>query len=83
MLVAAEPTRGLDVQGVAAIQQVLLRQAEAGVGILLISEDLDELLALSDRLLVMHEGHVMAEFDPDATTRAEVGVAMTGAEAGP
>lgn len=80
VLVAAQPTRGLDVQGVAAIQQVLLRQAEAGVGILLISEDLDELLALSDRLLVMHEGRVMAEFDPAATTRAEVGVAMTGAE---
>ena len=47
---------------------------------LLFCEDLDELLALSDRLLVMHEGRVMAEFDPAATTRAEVGVAMTGAE---
>jgi len=79
VLIAAQPTRGLDVQGVAAIQQVLLDQAEAGVGILLISEDLDELLALSDRLLVMHEGRVVAEFDPDDTDRAEVGVAMTGA----
>ena len=79
VLIAAQPTRGLDVQGVAAIQRVLLEQAEAGVAILLISEDLDELLALSDRLVVMHEGKIVAEFDPDATTRADVGVAMTGA----
>ncbi|MEM7093200.1 MAG: ABC transporter ATP-binding protein [Actinomycetota bacterium] len=79
VLIAAQPTRGLDVQGVAAIQRVLLEQAETGVGILLISEDLDELLALSDRLLVMHEGHIVGEFDPDLSTRADVGVAMTGA----
>ncbi|KAG1648666.1 Glucose import ATP-binding protein TsgD13 [Nymphon striatum] len=81
VLIAAQPTRGLDVQGVAAIQEVLLAQAAAGVAILLISEDLDELLALSDRLLVMHEGAVVAEFEPDNTTRAQVGVAMTGAHA--
>lgn len=80
VLVAAQPTRGLDVQGVAAIQQLLLDQVgDSSTGILLISEDLDELLALSDRLLVMHEGRIVAEFDPDETTRSEVGVAMTGA----
>ncbi len=79
VLIAAQPTRGLDVQGVAAIQEVLLAQAEAGVAVLLISEDLAELLALSDRLLVMHEGEIVAELDPDTTTRAKVGVAMTGA----
>jgi len=79
VLVAAQPTRGLDVQGVAAIQQILLDQAEARVGILLISEDLEELFALSDRLLVMHEGVVVGEFDPDTATRAEVGAAMAGA----
>ena len=78
-LVAAQPTRGLDVQGVAAIQQVLLEQAQAGVGILLISEDLEELFALSDRLLVMHEGSVVASFDPEVATRADVGAAMAGA----
>ena len=78
-LVAAQPTRGLDVQGVAAIQRILLDQAENGVGILLISEDLEELFALSDRLLVMHEGAVVGEFDPDVATRAEVGAAMAGA----
>ncbi len=79
VLIAAQPTRGLDVQGVAAIQEILVDQARSGTGILLISEDLDELLALSDRLLVMHEGSVVAEFDPDDVTRAEVGAAMAGA----
>ena len=78
VLVAAQPTRGLDVQGVAAIQGHLVAQRGDGVGVLLISEDLDELLALSDRLLVMYEGRVVAEFDPDATTRGEVGAAMAG-----
>ena len=78
VLVAAQPTRGLDVQGVAAIQSHLVAQRADGVGVLLISEDLDELLALSDRLLVMYEGRVVAELDPDAATRGEVGAAMAG-----
>ena len=78
VLIAAQPTRGLDVQGVRAIQDILVAQSAAGVGIVLISEDLEELFALSDRLLVMHEGSVIAEFDPDAATRTEVGVAMAG-----
>ena len=78
VLVAAQPTRGLDVQGVAAIQSHLVAQRADGVGVLLISEDLDELMALSDRLLVMFEGQVVAELNPDTTTRAEVGAAMAG-----
>ncbi len=81
VLVAAQPTRGLDVQGVAAIQRILLEQSASGVGILLISEDLEELFALSDRLLVMHEGRIVGEFDPDVATRSEVGAAMAGANA--
>ncbi len=78
VLVAAQPTRGLDVQGVAAIQSHLVDQRAAGVGVLLISEDLDELMALSDRLLVMYEGRVVAELNPDSATRGEVGAAMAG-----
>lgn len=81
VLIAAQPTRGLDVQGVKAIQDVLVEQANNGVGILLISEDLEELFALSDRLLVMHEGVVVAEFDPDTATRQAVGAAMAGVHA--
>ena len=79
VVVAAQPTRGLDVQGVRAVQQLLVDQRDAGVGVLLISEDLEELLTLSDRLLVMSDGRVVAEFDPDTCTRAEVGEAMAGA----
>ncbi len=78
VLVAAQPTRGLDVQGVAAIQEVLVSEAESGLGILLISEDLDELLALSDRIIVMREGEVTAELVAADATRAMVGQAMAG-----
>ncbi len=79
VLIAAQPTRGLDVQGVAAIQKILVEQAASGVGILLISEDLEELFALSDKIVVMHEGAIAATFDPDSATRGAVGAAMTGA----
>lgn len=79
VLIAAQPTRGLDVQGVAAIQKILVEQAANGVGILLISEDLEELFALSDSLLVMHEGAIADVFDPDTASRQAVGAAMTGA----
>ena len=81
VLVAAQPTRGLDVQGVAAIQKILVAQSEAGLAILLISEDLEELMALSDRIIVMHEGSVVSEFDPDTSTRTDIGAAMAGATA--
>ena len=79
VVVAAQPTRGLDVQGVKAIQDILVDQATTGVGILLISEDLEELFALSDRIVVMREGAVVGEFDPDTATRQDIGAAMAGA----
>jgi simple sugar transport system ATP-binding protein len=78
VVVAAQPTRGLDVQGVKAIQDLLVAERGAGVAILLISEDLDELLTLTDRLLVMHGGRVVAEFDPELAGRHEIGEAMVG-----
>ena len=78
VLVAAQPTRGLDVQGVAAIQSHLVEQRANGVGVLLISEDLDELQALSDVLLVMYEGRVVGEYPPDVTPRSILGSAMAG-----
>ncbi len=82
VLVAAQPTRGLDVAGIAAIQEQIVAQRSAGVGILLISEDLDELLALSDRLIVMYEGRIAARLDPTTSSRAEVGTAMAGGGGG-
>ena len=78
VLVAAQPTRGLDVQGVAAIQSHLVEQRTNGVGVLLISEDLDELQALSDVLLVMYEGRIVGEYPPDVTPRSILGSAMAG-----
>ncbi len=81
VVVASQPTRGLDVAGVRAIQSLLVDQRDAGTGVLMISEDLDELLALSDRILVMAEGRIAGEFDPAAATRAQIGAAMVGSGA--
>ena len=76
MVVASQPTRGLDVQGVKAIQDLLLDQRNSGAAVMMISEDLDELLTLTDRLLVMEGGVIRGEFDPRTVSRHEVGMAM-------
>ncbi|MFT7474482.1 MAG: ABC-type uncharacterized transport system ATPase subunit [Verrucomicrobiales bacterium] len=78
VMLASQPTRGLDVQGVKAIQELLIDARNNGVGVLMISEDLDELLAISDRIVVMHEGRIAAEFDGASADRAAIGVAMAG-----
>ena len=76
VVVAAQPTRGLDVQGVKAIQDLLIDRRNAGAAVLMISEDLDKLLTLTDRLLVMEGGAIRGEFDPRIASRQEVGMAM-------
>jgi simple sugar transport system ATP-binding protein len=76
VLVAASPTRGLDVAAVEAVHQHLLDAAAAGTGILLISEDLDEILALNDRLFVMYEGRLSEVRDRDNVE--EIGLRMAG-----
>ena len=78
VVVVAQPTRGLDVQGVKAIQDLLVAERNAGAAVLMISEDLDELLMLADRLLVMQGGRISAEFDPVTSSRQDIGVAMVG-----
>jgi len=80
LLVAAYPTKGLDVPTVAGVQRLLLGTIDAGTGILLVSHDLKELLALSDRLLVMRGGRIVAELDPDAADVYSLGLLMTGGE---
>ncbi len=76
ILVAVQPTRGLDVGAIEGIQRLLLSQREAGSAILLISEELEELLALSDRILVIYEGKIMGEVtDGNLET---IGLMMTG-----
>ena len=79
VVVAAQPTRGLDVAGVGAIQNLLVSQCDEGTAVLMISEDLDELIALADRILVMSRGRIVGQFDPRQASRAEIGEAMIGA----
>jgi simple sugar transport system ATP-binding protein len=79
LLVSFYPTRGMDVPSANAARQVLRDQRAAGGAILLVSEDLDELFNLSDRLIVMHHGRIIATTTPSATSQHEVGLLMTGA----
>jgi ABC-type uncharacterized transport system ATPase subunit len=80
VLVAASPTRGLDVAGIETVHSYLRDAAEGGVGVLLISEDLDEIRALADRIAVMYEGAVVGERDAETATVEELGLLMAGGE---
>jgi simple sugar transport system ATP-binding protein len=80
VLVAASPTRGLDVAGIETVHNYLRDAAGDGVGILLISEDLDEIRALADRIAVMYEGAVVGERDAETATVEELGLLMAGGE---
>jgi ABC-type uncharacterized transport system ATPase subunit len=81
VFVFAQPTRGVDLGAARAIHAEIARAAQAGKAVLLVSADLPELRALSDRLLVLARGRVVAELPPDAPD-AQVGEAMLGADAG-
>jgi ABC-type uncharacterized transport system ATPase subunit len=78
VLVAASPTRGLDVGAIETVHAYLRDAATAGVGILLISEDLDEILALADRIAVMYEGSVVGEVDARRADVEQLGLLMAG-----
>ena len=80
VLVAASPTRGLDVAGIETVHAYLRDAADGGVGVLLISEDLDEIRALADRIAVMYEGAVVGERDAETATVEELGLLMAGGE---
>jgi len=80
LLIAYYPARGLDISNAEAARNLLLQARKEQMGILLISEDMDELFALSDRLLVMHSGRVAGTFRPEETNPHQVGRLMTGAE---
>jgi ABC-type uncharacterized transport system ATPase subunit len=80
VLVAASPTRGLDVAGIEAVHAYLRAAASNDVGVLLISEDLDEILALADRIAVMFEGGIAGERDAHTATPEELGLLMAGGE---
>ena len=78
MMVAVQPTRGLDVGAIEAIQTLLLEQREAGTALLLISEELEELLSLSDRLAVIHGGEIMGIVPTKEADIDEIGLMMIG-----
>ena len=80
LIIASYLTRGLDVQSTLAARQALIQARESGAGILLISEDLEELFTLSDRLLVLYGGRIVGEFKPSETDVYEVGHLMTGSK---
>ena len=81
VLLAAHPTRGVDVGAQAAIWDLIKAARRDGMGVLLISADLEELVGLSDTIRVILRGQLSGEFDPDVVTREELGAAMTGAAA--
>jgi len=78
LMVAMQPTRGLDVGAIESIQNLLLEQREAGTALLLVSEELDELLTLSDRIAVIYEGRIMGVVDAKDADIKEIGLMMTG-----
>lgn len=77
VLIAAQPTRGLDVGAIEFIHRRIVEERDEGRAILLVSLELEEILSLADRILVMFEGRIVGEFSPD-TSEAELGLAMTG-----
>jgi len=78
LVVAAHPTSGLDISATEQIHSLLLRRRETGAGVLLVSEDLDEILALSDRIVVMFEGRIMGIVPSADADRERLGLMMTG-----
>ena len=83
LIVAHQPTWGLDIGAVAYVQQQLIAARDAGAAVLVISDDLDEVMALGDRVAVMHAGHLTDALPLEAWTRKAIGLAMAGVEAAP
>lgn len=80
LLVAVQPTRGLDVGAIEYIHSQIVKDRDEGAGVLLVSLELDEVMNLSDRILVMYEGEIVGELDPKKTTVQELGLYMSGAK---
>ena len=80
LLIAVQPTRGLDVGAIEYIHKKIVEQRDAGKAVLLVSLELDEVMDVSDRILVMYEGEIVGELDPKTTTVEELGLYMAGAK---
>ena len=80
LLIAVQPTRGLDVGAIEYIHRQLIARRDEGHAVLLVSLELEEVMSISDRILVMYEGELVGEFDPKTTTPEELGLYMAGAK---
>ncbi|MBC7223878.1 MAG: ATP-binding cassette domain-containing protein, partial [Anaerolineae bacterium] len=78
LLIAAQPTRGLDVGSIEFIHQQIVRKRDEGCAVLLVSAELDEIMSLSDRIAVMYKGQILATLDAAKATREQVGLLMAG-----
>ncbi|MDO4804709.1 MAG: ABC transporter ATP-binding protein [Lachnospiraceae bacterium] len=80
LLIAVQPTRGVDIGAIEFIHKQLVRERDAGKAVLLVSLELDEVMDVPDRILVMHDGEFVGEFKPDEVTMEDLGLYMTGAK---
>jgi simple sugar transport system ATP-binding protein len=80
LLIAVQPTRGIDVGAIEYIHKQIVAQRDAGKAVLLVSLELDEVMTVSDRILVMYEGEIVGELDPKTSTVEELGLYMAGAK---
>ena len=82
VLVVGQPTRGVDIGAIEFIHNQIIKMRDAGKAILLVSVELDEIRSLSDRILVMFDGHIVGEADPATATEGELGLMMAGVTEG-
>lgn len=82
LILVAQPTRGVDIGAIEFIHRKLVELRDAGTAILLVSAELEEVLSLSDRVLVMYQGKIVGEVDPQKVQQAEIGLLMTGGKKG-
>ena len=80
LLIAVQPTRGLDVGAIEYIHKKIISQRDNGKAVLLVSLELEEVMSLPDRILVMYEGEIVGELDPKTTTPNELGLYMSGSK---
>jgi simple sugar transport system ATP-binding protein len=78
LLLVSQPTRGVDIGAIEFIHRKLVALRDEGCAVLLVSAELEEVTALSDRLLVIHNGRIVGEVDPQITSPEEIGLLMTG-----
>ena len=79
-VIANQPTRGLDVGSIEFVHRALIAARDKGAGILLVSVELDEIMSLSDRVIVLYRGEIAGEVDPQTVTQEEIGLLMGGSK---